>query len=270
MLGNWSFGDYFKAEAINFSWTLLTKVYGLDPARLYVTYFEGSKEYGLEPDVETRDLWRKAGVPEDHILTGNFKDNFWEMGDQGPCGPCTEIHYDHVGGRNAAKLVNMDDPLVVEVWNNVFIQYNREPDRSLKSLPSKHVDTGMGFERLVAALQKKTSNYDTDVFLVLFKAIEEKTGAKPYSGKFGKDDPDQIDTAYRVVADHLRTLSIGIADGGRPSNEGRGYVLRRIIRRGCRYARKKLNAPLGSFFSSLLPVLVEQLVSQDCIKLIDR
>ncbi|KAF3939932.1 hypothetical protein ABW19_dt0205361 [Dactylella cylindrospora] len=259
MLGNWSFGDYFKEEAISWSWELLTVVYGLDPKRLYVTYFGGDEASGLPPDLETKEIWRKGGVPDDHILPGNLKDNFWEMGDQGPCGPCTEIHYDRIGGRNAAHLVNMDDPNVIEIWNNVFIQFNREADKSLKSLPHKHVDTGMGFERLVSILQDTSSNYDTDIFAPLFKSIQELSGVRPYSGKFGKDDTDQIDTAYRVVADHLRTLAIGIADGGRPSNEGRGYVLRRIVRRGARYARKKLDLEIGTVFSRLLPTLVEQL-----------
>ncbi|EWC45240.1 alanine--tRNA ligase [Drechslerella stenobrocha 248] len=259
MLGNWSFGDYFKEEAIAMSWELLTKVYEIDSSRLYVTYFGGDKASGLEPDLETKKLWQKIGVPDDHIIPGSLQDNFWEMGDQGPCGPCTEIHYDRIGGRNSAHLVNMDDPDVLEIWNNVFIQFNREEDKSLKPLPFKHVDTGMGFERLVSILQNKRSNYDTDIFTPLFNVIQEKSGVRPYSGKFGKDDVDQIDTAYRVIADHLRTLSFGIADGGRPSNEGRGYVLRRIVRRGARYARKKLNVEIGSFFSKLLPTLVEQM-----------
>ncbi|KAF3927302.1 hypothetical protein ABW21_db0201101 [Orbilia brochopaga] len=260
MLGNWSFGDYFKVDAVRFSWHLLTKVFGLDPARLYVTYFEGDKKSGLEPDLETKELWRKIGVPDDHILPGNLKDNFWEMGDTGPCGPCTEIHYDRIGGgRNAAHLVNRDDPNVLEIWNNVFIQFNREADRSLRSLPNKHVDTGMGFERLVSILQDKSSNYDTDVFTPIFQKIQEVTKTRPYSGKFGKEDAGEVDTAYRVVADHLRTLAFGIADGQAPSNEGRGYVLRRIARRGVRYAHKKLNAEIGSFFSTLLPTLVEQM-----------
>ena len=262
MLGNWSFGDYFKKEAIEMSWELLTKVYGIDPQRLYVTYFEGNPDMGLEPDLEAKELWRSVGVPEDHILPGDMKDNFWEMGDQGPCGPCSEVHYDRVGGRNAAHLVNQDDPLVVEVWNNVFIQFDRQKDKSLKSLPAKHVDTGMGFERLVSALQDKTSNYATDIFTPLFETIQGLTGKRPYTDKYGKDDVDGIDTAYRVVADHIRLLSFAIADGAAPNNIGRGYVVRRVLRRGVRYARKYLDAEIGSFFSKILPALVQQMGDQ--------
>lgn len=262
MLGNWSFGDYFKKEAIQYSWELLTKVYGLDPTRLYVTYFEGNPDMNLEPDLEAKEFWRSVGVPDDHILPGNMKDNFWEMGDQGPCGPCSEVHYDKVGGRNAAHLVNQDDPLVVEIWNNVFIQFDRQPDKSLKSLPAKHVDTGMGFERLVSALQDKTSNYATDVFTPLFAKIQEVTGARTYTDKYGKDDIDGIDTAYRVVADHIRLLTFAITDGAAPNNEGRGYVVRRVLRRGVRYARKYFNAEIGSFFSKILPALAEQMGGQ--------
>ena len=259
MLGNWSFGDYFKKEAIQYSWELLTKVYGLDPDRLYVTYFEGYAPGNLEPDLETRDIWRSMGVADDHILTGDMKDNFWEMGDQGPCGPCSEVHYDRVGGRNAASLVNQDDPNVLEIWNNVFIQFNREPDRSLRPLPAKHVDTGLGYERLVSVLQNRFSNYDTDVFTPLFDTISKVTGTRPYSGKFGDDDVDGIDTAYRVVADHVRTLTFAISDGGVPNNEGRGYVVRRVLRRGVRYARKYLNTDIGHFFSKVVPTLVQQM-----------
>lgn len=261
MLGNWSFGDYFKADAIRYSWDLLTSVYGLDPDRLYVSYFEGDEKGGLEPDLETKEIWKSMGVAEDHIIPGNMKDNFWEMGDQGPCGPCSEVHFDRIGGgRNAAHLVNMDDPNVLEIWNNVFIQYNREPDRSLRSLPSKHVDTGMGYERLVSVLQDKSSNYDTDVFSPLFTKIQEITNARPYEGKFGAEDRDGIDTAYRVIADHVRTLTFAIADGGVPNNEGRGYVVRRVLRRGARYARRYFQAPIGEFFSQIVPTLVHQLV----------
>ncbi|KAL1657185.1 Alanine--tRNA ligase [Didymella pomorum] len=284
MLGNWSFGDYFKKEAVGFTWELLTKVYGIDPKRLYVTYFEGDKAGGLEPDLEALELWKSVGVPEDHILPGNMKDNFWEMGDQGPCGPCSEVHYDlrePVNGeyRNAAELVNADDPEVIEIWNNVFMQYNREADRSLRPLPNKHIDTGMGFERLVCLLQKKMSNYDTDVFTPLFKRIQEVTGARPYNAKFGKEDPDGIDTAYRVVADHVRMMSFAIADGGVPNNVGRGYVVRRVLRRGARYARKYFETEIGDFFSKIVPTLVEQMgdmfpeikkKQQDIIEILDE
>ena len=259
MLGNWSFGDYFKKEAINYSWELLTRVYGLQPDRLYVTYFEGNEASGLEPDLEAKDLWKSVGVADNHILRGNMKDNFWEMGDQGPCGPCSEIHYDRIGGRNAAHLVNMDDPNVLEIWNNVFIQYNREPDKSLRPLPSKHVDTGMGYERLVSVLQGKRSNYDTDVFTPLFETIQRVTGAREYLGKFGEEDADGIDTAYRIIADHVRTLTFAISDGATPNNEGRGYVVRRVLRRGARYARKYFGSDIGDFFSKIVPTLVQQM-----------
>ncbi|KAE8147578.1 alanyl-tRNA synthetase, cytoplasmic [Aspergillus avenaceus] len=279
MLGNWSFGDYFKKEAIGYSWELLTKVYGLDPQRLYVTYFEGNKEGGLEPDLEAKELWKAVGVPEDHILPGNMKDNFWEMGDQGPCGPCSEVHYDRIGGRNASHLVNQDDPNVLEIWNNVFIQYNRESDRSLMPLPNKHVDTGMGFERLVSILQNKSSNYDTDVFFPLFEVIRNITGAREYEGRFGTDDPDGIDTAYRVVADHVRTLTFAISDGVTPNSDGRGYVIRRVLRRGVRYARKYFRVEIGNFFSRIVPTLVNQMgdmfpelkrKQQDVIEILDE
>ncbi|KAI1928752.1 Alanine--tRNA ligase [Ophidiomyces ophidiicola] len=259
MLGNWSFGDYFKKEAIQYSWELLTKVYGLDPDRLYVTYFEGNQDAGIEPDLETKGLWLAVGVKEDHILSGNMKDNFWEMGDQGPCGPCSEVHYDRIGGRNAAHLVNMDDPDVLEIWNNVFIQYNRESAKILRPLPNKHVDTGLGYERLVSVLQNKSSNYDTDVFSPLFDTIRDVTGVRPYAGKFGDEDVDGIDTAYRVVADHVRTLTFAISDGATPNNEGRGYVVRRVLRRGSRYARKYLQVEIGNFFSKIVPTVVDQM-----------
>ncbi|CCE82501.1 Piso0_002228 [Millerozyma farinosa CBS 7064] len=258
MLGNWSFGDYFKKDAIAWAWELLTEEYKLEKDRLYVTYFEGDEKNGLEPDLEAKELWSKVGVPDDHILPGNAKDNFWEMGDQGPCGPCSEIHYDRIGGRNAASLVNEDDPDVIEVWNIVFIQYNREADSSLRPLPAKHIDTGMGFERLVSILQNKSSNYDTDVFTPIFNKIREVTGVRPYTGKFGSEDKDGIDTAYRVIADHARTLTFAISDGGVPNNEGRGYVLRRILRRGARYVRKYMNYPIGSFFQQIISVIIER------------
>lgn len=259
MLGNWSFGDYFKTEACALAWELLTEVYGLQKDRLYVTYFGGEPSANLEPDLEAKQIWLDLGIAEDHILAGSYADNFWEMGDQGPCGPCSEIHYDRIGGRNAASLVNMDDPNVLEIWNLVFIQYNRESSSKLVPLPAKHIDTGMGFERLVSVLQDKMSNYDTDVFTPLFVKIQELANVRPYEGKFGAEDVDGIDTAYRVLADHVRTLVIALADGGVPNNDGRGYVLRRILRRGARFARKKLGFTDPNFFSSLAPTLIEQI-----------
>lgn len=261
MLGNWSFGDYFKVGALTMAWDLLTRVYGLPKDRLYVTYFEGDAKQGLEPDSEAQQIWRDLGVPESHILPGNAKDNFWEMGATGPCGPCSEIHFDRIGGREAAHLVNADDPNVLEIWNNVFIQYNREPSGELRTLPAKHVDTGMGFERLVSVLHNVSSNYDTDVFTPIFSKIQELTGARPYEGKLGDEDKDGIDTAYRVIADHIRTLTIAISDGGIPDKDGRGYVLRRVLRRGVRYASNKFGVKIGTFFSSLVPTVVESLGS---------
>ncbi|RMH28211.1 MAG: alanine--tRNA ligase [Planctomycetota bacterium] len=257
MLGNWSFGDYFKKEAIAWSFELLTKVWGIDPDRLYATYFEGAPEQGVPTDTETRDLWRQY-LPDDHILPGNMKDNFWEMGDTGPCGPCTEIHYDRIGGRNARHLVNQDDPDVLEIWNNVFIQFDRIEGGELKPLPDKHVDTGMGLERIVSVLQDKRSNYDTDVFMPLFDSIRKITGCRPYTGKLGTEDADGVDEAYRVIADHIRTLTVAITDGQMPGNESRGYVLRRILRRAVRYGRQKLNAPEG-FLAGLVPTVVASL-----------
>ncbi len=257
MLGNWSFGDYFKKEAIAWSWELLTKVYGIPGDRLYATYFGGNLDVGLEPDEETKQLWLHC-LPPSHVLPGNMKDNFWEMGETGPCGPCTEIHFDRIGGRDAHKLVNAGDPDVLEIWNNVFIQFNREPSGKLRLLPHKHVDTGMGLERLVSVLQNKRSNYDTDVFTPIFAAIQKATGARPYAGRLGAADVGNFDTAYRVIADHIRTLTFAITDGATPSNEGRGYVLRRILRRAVRYGRQVLDAKTG-FFAGLVPTVVERM-----------
>ncbi len=257
MLGNWSFGDYFKAEAVAWAWEFLTKELGLPEDRLYATYFGGDPESGLDPDHEARDLWLQV-LPADRVLPGSMKDNFWEMGDTGPCGPCSEIHYDRIGGRNAADLVNHDDPDVLEIWNLVFIQFDRLEGGKLRALPAKHVDTGMGLERIVSVVQDKRSNYDTDIFTPLFDAIQKSTNARPYAGKVGAKDTDGVDEAYRVIADHARTLTIALTDGAVPSNEGRGYVLRRILRRAVRYGRQKLNAPSG-FFASLVPVVVESL-----------
>lgn len=255
MLGNWSFGDYFKAEAIEWAWELLTKVWEIDPSRLYATYFEGDASQGLAPDEEAKKLWLKY-LPPERVLPGNAKDNFWEMGDTGPCGPCSELHYD---GRDdedraavdGATLVNQDNPDVIEIWNLVFIQFDRQPS-GLKPLPDKHVDTGMGLERIVRVLQGKNSNYDTDLFTHLFNAIERVTGAPAYTGRL----KDQHDIAYRVIADHIRTLSFSIADGAEPSNEGRGYVLRRVLRRAVRYGRQTLGVQ-GEFFWKLVGPLAE-------------
>jgi len=253
MLGNWSFGDYFKEGAIEMAWECLTEEFKLDKERLYATYFGGDESTPC--DTEARDIWLKY-LPPERVLPFDAKDNFWEMGATGPCGPCTEIHYDRIGGRDAAKLVNADLPDVIEIWNNVFIQYNREADKSLRPLPAQHIDTGMGFERLTSILQGVDSNYDTDIFIPLFDEIQKVTGARPYGKKVGAEDVGFVDMAYRVVADHIRTLCFSITDGAIPSNEGRGYVLRRVLRRAVRYGRQNLGAELG-FFATLVPKLVE-------------
>ena len=232
MLGNWSFGDYFKEEAIAWAWELLVDVYKIDPSILYVTVFEGHDGDGLAQDKEAYDYWRKI-LPEDRILLGNKEDNFWEMGEQGPCGPCSEIHVDMRTAEekkavSGASLVNMDHPQVLEVWNLVFMEFNRMADGSLEKLAAQHIDTGMGFERLCMVLQNKTSNYDTDVFMPLINEIEQKT-----KRTFGKEET--TDRAMRVIADHARTVYFAIADGQLPSNTGAGYVIRRILRRAIRY-----------------------------------
>ncbi|XP_037109006.1 alanine--tRNA ligase, cytoplasmic-like [Syngnathus acus] len=258
MLGSWSFGDYFKHLACKMALELLTEEFGISIDRLYVTYFGGNDDAGLEADLECKEIWMSLGMDESRILPGSMKDNFWEMGDTGPCGPCSEIHYDRIGGRDASHLVNMDDPNVLEVWNLVFIQFNRESETVLKPLPKKSIDTGMGLERLVSVLQNKMSNYDTDLFIPYFDAIQKGTGARPYTGKVGVEDADGVDMAYRVLADHARTITIALSDGGRPDNTGRGYVLRRILRRAVRYSHEKLGAQKG-FFATLVDVVVKSL-----------
>ncbi|HQV35374.1 MAG TPA: alanine--tRNA ligase-related protein, partial [Flavobacterium sp.] len=244
MLGNWSFGDYFKKEAIAWAWEFLTEVLKLDKDRLYVSVFEGNPQENVPFDQEAFDLWKQY-VAEDRIILGNKKDNFWEMGDQGPCGPCSEIHIDLRSNEERAKvsgksLVNNDHPQVVEIWNNVFMEFNRKADGSLEKLPAQHVDTGMGFERLCMAMQGVQSNYDTDVFTPIIREIETITGTKyiPLSGAEGRiasAEEEKINIAIRVVADHVRAVAFAIADGQLPSNTGAGYVIRRILRRAIRY-----------------------------------
>ena len=253
MLGNWSFGDYFKEEAISWAWEYLVDVLKLDPKNLYATVFEGSEEEGLERDNEAAAIWERF-LPKDHILNGNKHDNFWEMGDTGPCGPCSEIHFDsrseeekaQVAGRD---LVNHDHPQVIEIWNLVFMQYNRMANGSLEKLPAHVIDTGMGFERLVRTLQGKTSNYDTDVFQPIIKVIGALSGKT-----YGEDE--KTDVAMRVLADHIRTIAFAITDGQLPSNAKAGYVIRRILRRAVRYAYTYLGQK-EAFLYKLIPVLIE-------------
>ncbi len=255
MLGNWSFGDYFKAEAIAWSWELLTEVYKLDKDRLYVTVFEGDPKEGLPPSSIAMEEWKKL-VPQDRIILGNKKDNFWEMGDTGPCGPCSEIHVDCRSEEERKTipghlLVNKDHPQVIEIWNNVFIQYNRQKDGSLEPLPSKHVDTGMGFERLVRVIQGKQSNYDTDIFTGTIAATEKITGKK-----YDHSDSKEA-IAFRVLADHIRAIAFTIADGQLPANNGAGYVIRRILRRAVRYYYSYLDYKQPLLFQ-LMPLLANQ------------
>ena len=258
MLGNWSFGDYFKKEAISWAWELLTEVYGLDKSRMYATVFEGSESDGVPFDQEAYDYWKQY-LPEDHIIRGNKHDNFWEMGETGPCGPCSEIHFDLRDEAEIAKIsgrdmVNTGHPQVIEIWNLVFMQFNRKANGSLESLPAKHVDTGMGFERLCMIMQGKKSNYDTDVFQPTIAVISQMSGKK-----YGEDE--KVDVAMRVIADHLRAISFSIADGQLPSNVKAGYVIRRILRRAVRYGYTYLgfNSP---FICRLVATLVEQMGGQ--------
>ncbi len=255
MLGNWSFGDYFKAEAIEWAWEYLTEVLKLDKKRLYVTVFEGAEAEGLERDNEAAGIWEKY-IDIDRIINGNKKDNFWEMGDQGPCGPCSEIHIDLRSDDERAKvdgrsLINADHPQVVEIWNNVFMQYNRKADGSLEPLPNKVIDTGMGFERLCMAVQGKQSNYDTDVFQPLLSEL-----GKICDCTYGKNE--KVDIAMRVVADHVRTIAFAIADGQLPSNAKAGYVIRRILRRAVRYGYTFMNQR-ESFMYRMMPALIENM-----------
>lgn len=252
MLGNWSFGDYFKKEAISWAWELLTEVYELDKDRLYVTVFGGDENDGLDVDTEAESIWKEF-IPEDRILRFDRKDNFWEMGEVGPCGPCSEIHMDlrpdeERNAQDGRTLVNMDHEQVIELWNLVFIQYNRKADTSLEELPAKHIDTGMGLERIVRAISGKSSNYDIDLFTDTIKALEEVTGRN-----YGNDE--ETDIAFRVVADHIRALAFCIADGQLPSNTGAGYVLRRILRRAVRYGYSFLGLE-KAFLHDLITVLV--------------
>ncbi len=256
MLGNWSFGDYFKKDAIAWAWELLTEVYQLPKDRLYVTVFGGDKNDNLPVDTDAENLW-KQHISADRILYGNKKDNFWEMGEQGPCGPCSEIHVDlrsdeEVKKKAGKELVNNDHPQVVEIWNLVFMEFNRKADGSLEKLPAQHVDTGMGFERLCMAIQKKTSNYDTDIFRPLMDFIS--LHANNY--KYGTDTKKDI--AIRVMADHIRAVSFAICDGQLPSNTGAGYVIRRILRRAVRYGFSYLNFK-EPFMYRLVPLLALQL-----------
>ncbi|MFQ5413612.1 MAG: alanine--tRNA ligase [Phycisphaerae bacterium] len=275
MLGNWSFGDYFKQDAIRWAWELLTDVWHIDKSRLHATYFAGDTAEGLEPDTEAAELWKTVtDIDPSHVHPGNKKDNFWEMGDTGPCGPCSEIHIDLTPDKRGAKLVNAGDARVIELWNLVFIQFNRAAGGALTALPARHVDTGMGFERLCAVLQGMErdklgdfTNYDTDVFTPLFDAIKERTGAPAYAGTLpspnrdrkgaGTRSPDQImiDVAYRAIADHVRCLTFALTDGALPSNEGRGYVLRRILRRAVRLGKQYLNVN-EPFLCDLVPTVV--------------
>lgn len=253
MLGNWSFGDYFKKEAISWAWEYLVDVLKLDPKDLYATVFEGAPEEGLERDNEAAAIWEQF-LPKDHIINGNKHDNFWEMGDTGPCGPCSEIHVDSRSEDEKAKvagsqLVNKDHPQVIEIWNLVFMQYNRKADHSLEPLPAKVIDTGMGFERLVRTLQGKTSNYDTDIFQPLLSAIGQMSNTQ-----YGKNE--KTDIAMRVIADHVRTIAFAITDGQLPSNAKAGYVIRRILRRAVRYGYTFLGQK-NAFMFKLLPTLID-------------
>ncbi|KAL4220726.1 hypothetical protein ACF0H5_021121 [Mactra antiquata] len=254
MLGSWSFGDYFKKEACSMALDLLLNVYNLPLDRLYFTYFGGCKELGLQPDLDCREIWINLGVPECNVLPFGMKDNFWDMGDTGPCGPCTEIHYDHIGNRNASHLVNTDHPDVIEIWNLVFMQYNRLGADKLLLLPNTHVDTGMGLERICAVLNNTRSNYNTDLFLPLFHSIQKETGVREYNDSIGNEDINGIDTAYRVISDHTRMSTICIADSLLPGRLDLGYKLRYVIYRALYQCHHILKAKPGLLGKLVDPV----------------
>ncbi|TKR72516.1 hypothetical protein L596_019950 [Steinernema carpocapsae] len=262
MLGNWSFGDYYKAEACEYAWNYLTEVLHLEPARLYVSYFGGDKAMNLEPDFECRDIWLKLGIPEDHIVSSDAKNNFWTMGETGPCGPCSEIHYDRRQGRgNVAHLVNQDDPEVIELWNIVFMQFERKGDEAINPLHKKHIDCGMGFERLVSVVQNKKSSYDTDLFMPVMDVIQKNGNVgKPYTGLIGPLDTSRMDSAYRIVADHLRGSLIALSDGVKPKGVDQGFVIRKMLRRAAQQSVDVLKTDRHSL-SSVIPFFCQHLES---------
>uniref|UniRef100_A0A1I7YEN8 alanine--tRNA ligase n=1 Tax=Steinernema glaseri TaxID=37863 RepID=A0A1I7YEN8_9BILA len=260
MLGNWSFGDYYKKEACEYAWKYLTDVLHLDPSRLYVSYFGGDSEMNLEPDTECREIWLRLGIPESHIVTSDAENNFWTMGDTGPCGPCSEIHYDRrAGRRNAADLVNKDDPEMIELWNIVFMQFERKHNGSIHHLNRKYIDCGMGFERLVSVVQNKGSSYDTDLFVPLMNCIQKNSRVEvPYSGKVGCRDVHGVDAAYRIVADHMRGTLIALADGVKPKGVDQGFCVRKMLRRAAQQSVDVLKADRYSL-SSLVPTFCEHI-----------
>ncbi|KAK3583465.1 hypothetical protein CHS0354_025597 [Potamilus streckersoni] len=255
MLGSWSFGDYFKKDACAMALELLREVYRLPVDRLYFTYFGGDPDLGLKPDLECRNIWRSLGIPENRILPFGSSDNFWDMGDAGPCGPCTEIHYDHIGNRDASKLVNAGSPDVIEIWNLVFMEYDRQSDRSLRPLPQQHVDTGMGLERMCAVLAGTKSNYSTDLFIPVFRVIQKETGAPIYQDLTGSADIGGINTAYRMVADHARMFTVCISDGLLPGKGDLGSKLRSVMHRCIQQYREVLKAPPGHLVKLVDPVV---------------
>ncbi|XP_078491571.1 alanine--tRNA ligase, mitochondrial-like [Ciona intestinalis] len=258
MLGSWSFGDYFKEEACKMAWLLLTEVLNLSPDRLYVTYFNGCPLTNLKPDYDTREIWKSIGVAHNRILPFGSTDNFWEMGETGPCGPCTEIHYDRIGNRHVPEQVNKSLSDVVEIWNIVFMQFNKVSLSQLEPLDVCHVDSGMGLERITAVMQQKQSNYDTDLFVPILSAIEEISKVGPYKGRVGEEDTNGIDAAYRMISDHIRMLTVAISDGIYPGPKGRELILRKVLRRAVLAGIEKLQTP-RPFLYTLLPTVVESL-----------